>query len=174
MRPTFWVQCVWQKPQLPFLSSPALSPSSAHSFSSFHSFSSLPLHPSPTNQQSTTKMPESPALYAKIESYDQGFLKVSPIHTVYYEQSGNPSGKPVIYLHGGPGGGVSSHDRRYFDPSVYRIILLDQRGAGKSTPTACLEDNTTWALVDDIEKLREHLQIEKWVVFGGSWGSTLR
>jgi proline iminopeptidase len=119
-------------------------------------------------------MPESPALYAKIEAYDQGFLKVSPIHTVYYEQSGNPTGKPVIYLHGGPGGGVSAHDRRYFDPSVYRIILLDQRGAGKSTPTACLEDNTTWALVDDIEKLREHLGIDKWVVFGGSWGSTLR
>ncbi|KAF9959051.1 hypothetical protein BGZ72_010392 [Mortierella alpina] len=118
-------------------------------------------------------MPESPALYPKIECYDHGLLKVSDIHTLYFEQSGNPQGKPVIYLHGGPGGGVSAHDRRYFDPSVYRIILLDQRGAGKSTPTASLEDNTTWALVDDIERLREHLKIDKWVVFGGSWGSTL-
>lgn len=119
-------------------------------------------------------MPESAALYPKIEAYDEGFLKVSDIHTLYYEQSGNPQGKPVIYLHGGPGGGVSAHDRRYFDPQVYRIILLDQRGAGKSTPTASLEDNTTWALVADVERLREHLGIDKWVVFGGSWGSTLR
>src|SRR5690554_3943707 len=119
-------------------------------------------------------MPESPALYPKIAAADEGFLKVSDIHTLYYEQSGNLQGKPVIYLHGGPGGGVSAHDRRYFDPEVYRIILLDQRGAGKSSPTACLEDNNTWALVADIEKLREHLKIEKWVVFGGSWGSTLR
>lgn len=119
-------------------------------------------------------MPESPALYPPVESYDQGFLKVDNVHTLYYEQSGNPTGTPVIYLHGGPGGGVSAHDRRYFDPKVYRIVLLDQRGAGKSTPTASLENNTTWTLVQDIERLREHLGIDSWVVFGGSWGSTLR
>ncbi|KAF9159932.1 hypothetical protein DFQ26_006032 [Actinomortierella ambigua] len=118
-------------------------------------------------------MPESSALYPHIEAYNTGFLKVSDLHTIYYEESGNPNGQPVLYNHGGPGGGVSPHDRRYFDPQVYRIILHDQRGAGKSTPTAELEDNNTWALVDDIEKLREHLKIDKWVVFGGSWGSTI-
>jgi len=101
------------------------------------------------------------------------FLKVSNIHNVYYEQCGNPNGNPVIFLHGGPGGGASVNDRRYFDPKVYRIVLMDQRGCNRSTPFACLEENTTWDLVADIEKLREHLKIEKWVVFGGSWGSTL-
>jgi len=112
-------------------------------------------------------------LYPEIQPYDTGYLKVSDIHNVYYEQSGNPNGNPVIYLHGGPGGGTSPNDRRYFDPKVYRIVLIDQRGCGKSTPPACLEQNTTWDLVSDIEKLREHLKIDKWVVFGGSWGSTL-
>lgn len=112
-------------------------------------------------------------LYPKIEPYDTGFLQVSDIHSVYYEQSGNSNGNPVIFLHGGPGGGTSGDDRRYFDPASYRIILMDQRGSGKSKPSACLEDNNTWALVEDIEKLRKHLNIEKWVVFGGSWGSTL-
>lgn len=91
----------------------------------------------------------------------------------YYEQHGNPSGKPVVYLHGGPGGGFSSSDAGYFDQSVYNVVLFDQRGAGKSTPSASLENNTTWHLVADIERLRTHLKIDKWVVFGGSWGSTL-
>ncbi|KAL0954999.1 hypothetical protein HGRIS_003924 [Hohenbuehelia grisea] len=90
-----------------------------------------------------------------------------------YELSGNKEGNPVIFLHGGPGGGCDAKDRSFFNPDKYKIILLDQRGAGKSTPTACLEENTTWDLVKDIERLREHLKIEKWHVFGGSWGSTL-
>jgi len=100
-------------------------------------------------------------------------LAVSSLHTVYWEQSGNRQGKPVIFLHGGPGGGTSALDRRYFDPAVYRIVLMDQRGSGNSKPTAELEENTTWHLIEDIEKLREHLKIDRWVVFGGSWGSTL-
>lgn len=112
-------------------------------------------------------------LYPQIEPFNKGFLKVSDIHEVYYEESGKKDGKPVIFLHGGPGGGTSGRDRRYFDPTVYRIVLMDQRGAGESKPAAELKDNTTWHLVADIEKLREHLKIDKWVVFGGSWGSTL-
>ncbi|XP_039121782.1 proline iminopeptidase isoform X1 [Dioscorea cayenensis subsp. rotundata] len=112
-------------------------------------------------------------LYATIEPYSSGYLKVSDLHTLYWEQSGNPSGHPVVFLHGGPGAGTSANNRRFFDPEFYRIILFDQRGAGKSTPHACLEENTTWDLVDDIEKLREHLGISEWQVFGGSWGSTL-
>ncbi|XP_072993979.1 proline iminopeptidase [Typha latifolia] len=112
-------------------------------------------------------------LHAHIEPYSSGFLKVSEIHTLYWEQSGNPDGHPVVFLHGGPGAGTSPSNRRFFDPEFYRIILFDQRGAGRSTPHACLENNTTWDLVDDIEKLREHLDIPEWQVFGGSWGSTL-
>uniref|UniRef100_A0A0C9S0R9 Proline iminopeptidase n=1 Tax=Wollemia nobilis TaxID=56998 RepID=A0A0C9S0R9_9CONI len=111
--------------------------------------------------------------YPPIEPYNSGILKVSEIHSLYWEQSGNPEGHPVVFLHGGPGGGTSSGNRRFFDPNFYRIILFDQRGAGKSTPRACLEENTTWDLVEDIEKLRKHLDIEEWQVFGGSWGSTL-
>ncbi|EDV27170.1 uncharacterized protein TRIADDRAFT_22406 [Trichoplax adhaerens] len=114
-----------------------------------------------------------PDLYPDIEPYDSGFLKVSDLHTIYYEQCGNASGNPVMFLHGGPGAGTSEHDRRYFDPESYRIIMMDQRGSGKSTPFAELQDNNTWTLVEDIEILRKHLGIEKWVVFGGSWGSTL-
>ena len=98
---------------------------------------------------------------------------MSPVHTMYYEQSGNPDGVPVVFLHGGPGGGTDPVYRRFFDPAAYRIVLLDQRGAGKSTPHASLEENTTWHLIADIEKLRAQLGIESWVVFGGSWGSTL-
>ncbi|XP_057788038.1 proline iminopeptidase isoform X2 [Salvia miltiorrhiza] len=113
------------------------------------------------------------SLYTDIEPYDTGFLKVSDIHTLYYEQSGNPDGHPVVFLHGGPGGGTSSKNRKFFDPHFYRIILFDQRGAGKSAPHACLEENTTWKLIEDIEKLRTHLQVPEWLVFGGSWGSTL-
>ena len=112
-------------------------------------------------------------LYDPIEPFDQGMLKVSPVHMIYYEQCGNPQGQPVVFLHGGPGGGIVEEYRRFFDPEAYRMVLFDQRGSGKSTPHASLEDNTTWHLVSDIEKLREHLSIESWQVFGGSWGSTL-
>jgi proline iminopeptidase len=113
------------------------------------------------------------ALYPPLRPYERGRLPVSPVHTLYYEQSGNPEGKPVVVLHGGPGGATDGAMRRFFDPARYRIVLFDQRGCGRSTPHASLQDNTTWHLVDDIEKLREHLGIERWQVFGGSWGSTL-
>lgn len=112
-------------------------------------------------------------LYPPIEPYDQGRLPVSPVHTLYYEQSGNPQGAPVVFLHGGPGIGTVPDFRRFFDPAAYRIILFDQRGAGRSTPHASLEENSTWHLVADIESLREHLGVRRWQVFGGSWGSTL-
>ena len=112
-------------------------------------------------------------LYLPIEPYNQGDLKVSELHTIHFEESGNPKGKPVIFLHGGPGGGIEPIYRQYFDPKKWRIVIFDQRGCGQSTPHAELRENTTWDLVKDIEKLREHLGIEKWVVFGGSWGSTL-
>jgi proline iminopeptidase len=111
--------------------------------------------------------------YPPIEPYKTFQLPVSDLHTLYVEESGNPDGKPVIFVHGGPGGGTSGVDRRYFDPKAYRIILFDQRGAGKSTPTAELKENDTWALVADMETIRSHLGIDKWLVFGGSWGSTL-
>jgi len=111
--------------------------------------------------------------YPDIEPYRTGFLPVSKEHTLYYEESGNPEGKPIVFLHGGPGGSSHPKSRKYFDPSFYRIILFDQRGSGKSTPHASLHENTTWDLVEDIEKLRKHLDIAQWVVFGGSWGTTL-
>lgn len=112
-------------------------------------------------------------LYPAIEPYQTGRLKVSDIHEIYYEISGNPKGKPAVVCHGGPGGGTTPSMRRYFNPEKYRIVLFDQRGCGKSTPNAELEGNTTWDLVADMEKLRRHLDISKWQVFGGSWGSTL-
>ncbi|HAF24130.1 MAG TPA: prolyl aminopeptidase [Blastocatellia bacterium] len=112
-------------------------------------------------------------LYPEIEPFNTGRLKVSPIHELYYEQCGNPNGKPVVFLHGGPGGGLVPEYRRYFDPKAYRVVLFDQRGSGQSTPKASLEENTTGHLVEDIERLREHLGIDTWQVFGGSWGSTL-
>jgi proline iminopeptidase len=112
-------------------------------------------------------------LYLPIEPFNSGTLAVSKLHTIYFEEAGNPNGKPVIFLHGGPGGGLQPSYRQYFDPAKWRIVLFDQRGCGKSTPHAELRENTTWTLVSDIETLREHLKIEKWVVFGGSWGSTL-
>lgn len=115
----------------------------------------------------------SNALFPEIEPYRSYRLPVSDIHTLYVEEAGNPNGQPVVFLHGGPGGGISPNHRRLFDPAHYRIILFDQRGAGKSTPHACLEHNTTWDLVSDIETLRQHCGVEKWLVFGGSWGSTL-
>ena len=113
------------------------------------------------------------SLFPEIEPYQTGFLKVSDLHKVYYELVGNPQGIPVVFLHGGPGGGIAKNYRRYFDPKHYRVVLFDQRGCGQSTPHAELKENTTWTLVSDIEALREHLGIEKWLVFGGSWGSTL-
>ncbi|KAF9477916.1 prolyl aminopeptidase serine peptidase [Pholiota conissans] len=113
------------------------------------------------------------AMYPAREPFEVGKLEVSDIHKLYYEVSGNKDGAPVVFLHGGPGGGVDPTDRGFFNPDKYKIILFDQRGAGKSTPSACLEENTTWDLVKDIEKLRELLKIDKWHVFGGSWGSTL-
>lgn len=113
------------------------------------------------------------ALYPAIAPYHSGFLPVSTIHTMYYEEVGNPQGKPVIFLHGGPGGGVEPLYRQYFDPARWRIVLFDQRGAGRSTPHAELRENTTWDLVEDIETLRRHLGLDAWAVFGGSWGSTL-
>lgn len=118
--------------------------------------------------------PESTApYYAPLEPFRTGMLPVSEVHSVYFEEAGNPNGKPVVFLHGGPGGGTDAKMRQYFDPAVYRVVLFDQRGCGKSTPHASLEDNTTWHLVADIEKLRAHLGIDRWQVFGGSWGSTL-
>jgi proline iminopeptidase len=123
------------------------------------------------------KSPPRPApadgLYPPLRAYRIARLRVSPLHELYYEESGNPKGKPVVFLHGGPGGGTNPQMRRFFDPKRYRIVMFDQRGCGRSTPHASLEDNTTWHLVDDIEKLRETLGIERWQVFGGSWGSTL-
>jgi len=112
-------------------------------------------------------------LFPNIEPFNTFSLPVSDLHTIYVEESGNKNGKPVIFLHGGPGGGVDPKYRRYFDPEKWRIIMFDQRGCGKSTPFAELKENTTWDLVSDIEKIRNHLSIDKWVVFGGSWGSTL-
>lgn len=112
-------------------------------------------------------------LFSEIEPFDTGRLKVSGRHELYYEQSGNPNGSPIVFLHGGPGSGTGPKYRRFFDPKHYKIILFDQRGAGKSTPHADLVDNTTQHLISDMERLREHLGIEKWIVFGGSWGSTL-
>ena len=112
-------------------------------------------------------------LYPPIEPYRHGHLRVSPVHEIYHEESGNPDGQPVLFVHGGPGAGTEPYQRRFFDPAAYRIVLFDQRGAGKSRPHASLEDNTTWHLVADIEALRAALGIERWVVFGGSWGSTL-
>ncbi|EGC32465.1 hypothetical protein DICPUDRAFT_38349 [Dictyostelium purpureum] len=124
-----------------------------------------------SDKKSVLKYPRT--LYPPIEPYKTQFLKVSDIHTVYLEESGNPEGNPVIVVHGGPGGGCEDFYRQYFDPQAYRIIMFDQRGCGKSTPFACLDENDTWSLVEDMEKIRVLLDINKWVVFGGSWGSTL-
>ncbi|MFM7426464.1 MAG: prolyl aminopeptidase [Elainella sp.] len=112
-------------------------------------------------------------LYPAIEPFKIERLRVSDRHEIHVEQAGNPQGKPVIFLHGGPGGGIDPIYRQYFDPTQWRIVLFDQRGCGRSQPHADLTDNTTWHLVSDIEQIRQHLGIEQWVVFGGSWGSTL-
>lgn len=110
--------------------------------------------------------------FVTTEPYNRGFLERG-IHRVYFEEGGNKNGKPILFLHGGPGSGCDAGSYRFFDPEYYRVILMDQRGSGKSTPYACLEENTTWHLVEDMECLRKHLKIEKWALFGGSWGSTL-
>lgn len=112
-------------------------------------------------------------LYPEIEPFNQEFLKVSDIHTIYFEECGNPSGKPALFIHGGPGGGIQPSYRQYFNPDKYRVILVDQRGCGKSTPFAELKENTTQDLIKDFEKIRKKLNIDKWMIFGGSWGSTL-
>jgi proline iminopeptidase len=112
-------------------------------------------------------------LYPAIEPFEHGRLDVGDGHTLYYEQCGNPDGRPALFVHGGPGGGGDTNARRFFDPARYRIVVFDQRGAGRSTPLASTGNNTTWHLVEDIERLRARLKIERWLVFGGSWGSTL-
>jgi proline iminopeptidase len=112
-------------------------------------------------------------LFPPIEPYNRGNLQVDDLHTLYWEQSGNPDGEPVLFLHGGPGSGTSPTQRRFFDPAHYRIVMFDQRGAGKSTPLGEYRNNTTQLLVEDIERIRHMLGIEQWLVFGGSWGSTL-
>ncbi len=122
-------------------------------------------------------MDTSPAirteLYPPVEPYNAGRLALDRIHTMYWEESGNPHGVPVVFLHGGPGAGSAPNHRRFFDPAHYRIVIFDQRGAGRSTPLGEVRDNTTPHLIADMEQLRQHLGIEQWLVFGGSWGSTL-
>ena len=112
-------------------------------------------------------------LYPDNEPFTSGWLQTGGPHEIYYEECGKPNGKPAVILHGGPGGAINPTMRRFFDPSRWRMALFDQRGCGRSRPNASLEDNTTWALIADIERLRKHLGVEKWTVFGGSWGSTL-
>lgn len=112
-------------------------------------------------------------LYPALRAREKGHLAVSPLHSLYWEESGNPHGRPVLYLHGGPGGGTHSVHRRFFDPAAYRIVLFDQRGCGRSTPRGCTDENTTAHTVADVERLREMLGIDRWVLFGGSWGSAL-
>ena len=127
-------------------------------------------------QNANNKIYRPPALmdlFPPITPYSSGYLSVDATHNLYWEQSGNPDGVPIVLLHGGPGAGASPVHRRFFDPDHYRIIIFDQRGAGRSAPLGSIENNTTQHLVDDIEALREHLRVEKWHLFGGSWGSTL-
>lgn len=112
-------------------------------------------------------------LYPEVEPYNSGMLELDGLHAMYWEESGNPKGAPVVFLHGGPGAGSAPAHRRFFDPAHYRIVIYDQRGAGRSRPLGELKENTTPILVDDIERLRRHLNVERWLVFGGSWGSTL-
>jgi proline iminopeptidase len=112
-------------------------------------------------------------LYPEVEPFAAGWLPTGGLHEIYYEECGNPAGKPAVVLHGGPGGAINTTMRRFFDPGRWRFALFDQRGCGKSRPNASLQDNTTWTLVEDIERLRKRLGVQKWTVFGGSWGSTL-
>jgi proline iminopeptidase len=112
-------------------------------------------------------------LYPLVQPFHSELLPVTPVHSLYVEQSGNPAGFPVLFLHGGPGSQTRPEHRRYFDPAFYRTVLFDQRGCGRSTPAGCIDENTTWQLVEDIETIRRKLDISKWLLFGGSWGSTL-
>ncbi|HWE99136.1 MAG TPA: prolyl aminopeptidase [Caulobacteraceae bacterium] len=112
-------------------------------------------------------------LYVETDPFDSGWMPAGGVHEIYWEQCGARGGKPALVLHGGPGGAINPTMRRFFDPSRWRVVLFDQRGCGQSRPNASLDDNTTWSLIDDIERLRERLGIERWTVFGGSWGSTL-
>jgi proline iminopeptidase len=121
----------------------------------------------------TRPHPPRTELFPPIEPYETGYLQVDALHSVYWEQSGNPRGVPVVFLHGGPGAGSSPSHRRFFDPTHYRIVILDQRGAGRSIPLGEIRENTTDLLVADLERLRTRLGIARWTVFGGSWGSTL-
>lgn len=125
------------------------------------------------NNHPKNNHPIQRSLYPSLQPFRTHRLKVSNLHELYFEEAGNPQGIPIVFIHGGPGGGVAPVYRQFFDPKVYHIVLIDQRGAGKSTPNASLEDNTTWDLVADIEKIRTHLNLKSWFVFGGSWGSTL-
>jgi proline iminopeptidase len=124
-------------------------------------------------QEKHASGPELHPLFPPIEPSKSGLLDLDAPHRMYYEESGNPRGVPVVFLHGGPGAGSSAVHRQFFDPAFYRIVVYDQRGAGRSTPLGCLDDNTTPDLVADLERLRKHLGIDRWAVFGGSWGSTL-
>lgn len=128
---------------------------------------------SPSMEQFAGKKNASQFLYPPIDPFDQRMLDVGDGHRIYMEQCGNPDGIPVVVLHGGPGGGCSPAMRRYFDPAVYRVVLFDQRGCGRSRPHSSIEANTTWHLVADIERIRKKLEIQRWIVFGGSWGATL-
>lgn len=123
--------------------------------------------------QYRSSMTQNSVVFPPIEPYRSDHLQVSDLHRIYFEECGNPNGKPALFVHGGPGGGVEPAHRQLFDPAAYRIILFDQRGCGRSTPHAELRENTTWDLVADMERLRAHLGIDKWMLFGGSWGSTL-
>jgi proline iminopeptidase len=129
--------------------------------------------PNAAKRKPRASKPVKKGLYPPIKPYNSGMLRVSAVHEIYYEESGNPRGKPAVFLHGGPGGGTDPAMREFFDPARYRIVLMDQRGCGRSHPHASLQDNTTWHLVLDIESVRELLGIDRWLVFGGSWGSTL-
>ncbi|MBK7843162.1 MAG: prolyl aminopeptidase [Bdellovibrionales bacterium] len=128
---------------------------------------------SPTNGASSKANTNLRSLFPMIQPYRTSRLKVSEVHEIYYEEVGNPDGQPILFLHGGPGGGIAPVYRQFFDPKIFRVVLIDQRGAGKSLPHAEIRENTTWDLVDDIEKVRKILSIDRWLVFGGSWGSTL-
>ncbi len=128
---------------------------------------------SPAGAGATRSLSRDDLLYPPLAPYRTGRLTLDRVHTMYWEECGNPRGLPAVFLHGGPGGGIAPDHRRYFDPAFYRIVLYDQRGAGQSTPLGELADNTTAHLVGDLERLRAHLGIDRWLVFGGSWGSTL-
>lgn len=153
---------------------PALRSAKSKSATRKRQVAAVPARANRKSPTSTTRpSSRTRTLYPPIKPYRTGYLQVSEVHSLYFEESGNPDGKPAVFLHGGPGGGTDAKMRSFFDPQLYRIVLFDQRGCGKSRPHANLVDNTTWHLVADIERLREHLGIERWLVFGGSWGSTL-